>query len=184
MSEEDDALFWRVDTPTDPVLGEESTDPTLDSTEATLTEGLCLRTTTLPTPVVTTTTPEVKDSTVKVVPARSEQDTKPAVQFPATNTEDADETQEAETAIPRLRQATTGTQTELGDSLPEAKTSNLKETLSEETFSNAPKEATSFGLSKPKDIRVRQKNRRKDNPETFAKVARTEPDLWTVPPFT
>ncbi len=37
MSEEDAALFWRVDTPTDPVSGEDSADPTLDSTEAMLT---------------------------------------------------------------------------------------------------------------------------------------------------
>ncbi len=119
----------------------------------------------------------------KVTLAETEQDTKPAVRSQATNTEDADEIQEAETAIPRLRQVTTGTQTGNGDSFQQTETLNLKETLSEDASSNTPIETTSFGLSQTKDIRVRQKGRRKDNPETLVKVARTEPDLWTVLPF-
>ena len=48
MSEEDAALFWRVDVPADPVSGEESADQTVESTEAMPAEGLCLETTTLP----------------------------------------------------------------------------------------------------------------------------------------
>ncbi len=61
MSEEDAALFWRADTPTDPVSGGESADPALNSTEATLMEGLCFRATVLPTPVVPTSVPAVKE---------------------------------------------------------------------------------------------------------------------------
>ncbi len=48
MSEEDATLFWRVDTPTDSVSGEESAGQTLGSAEATPAEGLCLESTTLP----------------------------------------------------------------------------------------------------------------------------------------
>ncbi len=52
MSEEDAALFWRVDTSTDPVSGGERADIALDSTEATPAKGLCLTATTLPEPVI------------------------------------------------------------------------------------------------------------------------------------
>ncbi len=107
MSEEDAALFWRVDAPADPVSGEANADPPLDSIEATPEKGLCLRATILPTPVVATSAPAVKGGTVKVAPVETAQDTKPAVQPQATNTKDIDEIQKAETAIPRLRQVTT-----------------------------------------------------------------------------
>ncbi len=111
MSEEDAALFWRVDTPTDPVSGEENADPTLDSTETTPVKGLCLETTTLPWQARATSTPVVDCGPRKVTLAETEQDRKPAVQSKSTNMEDADEIQEAATAIPRLRRVTTGTQT-------------------------------------------------------------------------
>ena len=91
--------------------------------------------------------------------------------------------QEAETAIQRLCQVTTGTQTENGDRLQETESLNLKETLSEEVSSNTPIETMSFGLTGPKDIRVRRKGRRKDNPETPVKAACPKPDLWTVLSF-
>ncbi len=155
MSEEDATLFWRVDTPTDPVSGEESVDPTLDSTEATSVKGLCLETMTLPKQARATSAPAVDCGPRKVTLAETEQDTKPAVQSQASNAVDVDEIQEAETAIPRLCQVTTGTQTGNGDSLQEAETLNLKETVSEETSSNTPTETTSCGLSQPKDIRMR-----------------------------
>ena len=183
MSEEDAALFWRVDTPTDPVSGEESTDPTLDSTEAMPVKGLSLEITTLPEQARATDAPAVDCGTRRATPAEAEQDNKAAVRSQATNMEDAEEIQEAETAISRLPQVTTSTQTVSGDSLQEAETLNLKETLSEDTSSNTQIETTSCGPPQPKDIRVRRKGRRKDNPETLAKVACTEPDLWTVLPF-
>ncbi len=112
MSEDDAALFWGVDTPTNPVSEETSADPALDSTEAMPVEGLCLRAMTLPTPVVTTNAPAIKDSTMKIAPAKTVQDTKPAVQSQATNTVDVDEIQGDEIAILRLHQVTTDTQTE------------------------------------------------------------------------
>ncbi len=80
MSEEDAALFWRVDTPIDPVSGKESADPVLDSTEATPVKGLCLETMTLPTSVRATSAPAVDCSPGKVALAETAQDTKPAVQ--------------------------------------------------------------------------------------------------------
>ncbi len=101
----------------------------------------------------------------------------------ATNTVAVDESQKVETAIPKLRQATTGTQTEIGDSLLEAETLNLKVTLSEDVSSNTPIGTMPFGPTPLKDIKVRRKGRRKDNPETPVKATRTEPDLWTVLPF-
>ena len=116
--------------------------------------------------------------------AETTQDTKPAVQSQATNTVVVAEIPGNETTIPILCQVTVGTQTESGDSSLETETLNLKETLSEETSSNTPIETTSSGPPQPKDLRVRRKRRRKDNPETVAKVARTEPDLWTMLPFT
>ena len=149
------ALFWRVHTPTDLVSGEESADQTLESTGATPVEGLCLETTTLPEQVRTTNAPTVDCGIRKTTSAEIAQDTKPAVKSQATNTVEVDEIQEAEIAISRLCQVTTGTQTESGDSLQRAETSNLKETLSEEASSNTPIETVSFGLSQPKDIRVR-----------------------------
>ena len=60
---------------------------------------------------------------------------------------------------------------------------NLKETLLEDVTSNTPIETTSYGLTHPKDIRVRRKGRRKANPETPVEAVCTEPDLWTVLPF-
>ncbi len=183
MSEEDAALFWKVYTPTDPVSGDESTDPILDSTEATPVKGLCLETTTWPEPARATNVPAVDCGIRKVTLAETAQDTKPAVQSQANHTVDVDELQGDEIDISRLHQVTTGTQTESGDSLQEAKTLNLKETLSEDTSSNTPIETTSCGLPQSKDIRVKRKGQRKDNPEILAKVARTEPDLWTVLPF-
>ncbi len=93
-------------------------------------KGLCLETTTLPEPARAASTPAVDCGPRKVIPAETEQTTNPAVQSQATNTEDADEIQKTETAIPRLRQATTATQTGNEDSLQEAEILNLKETLS------------------------------------------------------
>ena len=116
MSEENAALFWRVDTPTYPVSGEEGAGPVLDSTEATAVKGLCPETTTLPEPARAASAPAMGCGPRKVILAETEQDTKPAVQSQATNTVDTDEIQEAETAIPRLHQVTTGTQTGNGDS--------------------------------------------------------------------
>ncbi len=183
MSEKDAALFWRIDTPTDPVSGEESAYPVLDLIEAMPVKGLCLEITPLPKPVRATSAPAVDCGTGKGALAETAQDTKPAVQSRATTTVDVDEIQEAGTAIQRLCQVTTGTQTESGDSLQEAETLNLKETLSEDTSSDTPIE-TSFGLAQPKDIRVRRKGRRKGNPETPVKATCTAPDLWNVLPFT
>ncbi len=93
MTKEDAAIFWGMDATTDPVSGEKSTDPALDSTEATPVKGLCLRAMTLPEPVIATSEPAVDCSTVKVAPAETVQDTKPAVQPQATNTVDVDENQ-------------------------------------------------------------------------------------------
>ncbi len=183
MLEEDAALFWRVGAPTDTVFGETSTDLVLDSIEAMPVEGLCLETTTLPEPVRAASAPAVECSTVKVAQVETAQDTKLAVQPQATNTVDVDETQEAETAIQKLRQVMTGTQTGNGDSLQEAGTLNLKETLSEDASSDTPIETTSFGLTQPKDKRVRRKGQSKDNPETPVRATHTAPDLWTVLPF-
>ncbi len=182
MSDEVAALFWRVDTPADPVSGEESADPTVDSTGATPARGLCLETTTLAEQARATNASTVNCGIRKTTSAETVLDTKPAVQSQAINTVDVDEIQEAEISISRLRQVTNGTQTESGDSLQGTETLNLKETLSEETSSKTPIE-TSFGLSQPKDVRVRRKSGRKDNLETLAKDARNGPDLWTVLPF-
>ncbi len=104
MSEEDAALFWRVDTPTDLVSGEESAGQTLESTEATPAEGLCLETTTLPKQARATNAPTMDCGVRKTTSAEIVQDTKPAVQSQATNTVDVDEIQEAEIAVSRLRQ--------------------------------------------------------------------------------
>ncbi len=183
MSEEDAALFWSVDTPTDPVSGEENTDQTLESTEATLAEGFCLETTTLPEQARATNVLTVHCNMRKTIPAET-QETKPAAQHAqATNTVVVDEIRGEEIAIPILRQLTTGTQTGSGDSSLEAETLNLEETVSEDTSSNTPIETTSSGPSQPKDKRVGRKSRRKDNPEIVMKDARTEPDLCTVLPF-
>ena len=116
--------------------GEESADPTLDSTEATPVKGLCLETTTLLEPARATSVPAVDCGPRKVTLAETEQDSKPAVRSQATKTESADEIQEAETAIPRLRQVTTGTQTGNGESFQETEILNLKETLSEDASSH------------------------------------------------
>ncbi len=110
MSEEDATLFWRVDTPTDPVSGEESADPILDSREATPARRLCLGPTTVPKQARATKAPAVDCGTNRATPAEAAQDTKPAVQSPATNTADVDEIQGDEIAIPILRHVTTGTQ--------------------------------------------------------------------------
>ncbi len=166
MSEEDAALFWRVDTPTDPVLGEESAGQTLESTEDTPVEGLCLEATPLSEQARAINMPTEECSIRKNTPAETVQDTKPAVQFQATNPVVGEEIQGNEIAVPLLRQATTGTQTESGHSLLEVETLNLKETISEETSSKTPIETTSSGPPQPKDRRVRRKNQRKDNPET------------------
>ncbi len=155
MSEEDAALFWGVDTTTDPVSGEECTDQTLESTEATPAEGLCLETTTLPEQARAINMSTEECSIRKTIPAEAAQDTKPAIQSQATNTVVVDEIQGDEIAIPMLRQVTTGTQTESADNLLEAEILNLKETLSEETSFNTPTETTSSEPSQPKDRRVR-----------------------------
>ena len=135
MLEEDAALFWRVDTPTDPVLGEESAGQTLESTEATPAEGLCLEATTSPEQARAVNMLTDECSIRKNSRAETAQDTKPAVQSQATNPVVGEEIQGNEIAVPLLRQATTGTQTESGDSLLEAETLNLKETMSEQTSS-------------------------------------------------
>ncbi len=80
MSEEDAALFWRVDTPTGPMSEETSAHPALDTTEATPVRELCLEATALPEPGVATSVPAVESSTVKVAPVEITQDTKPAMQ--------------------------------------------------------------------------------------------------------
>ena len=98
-------------------------------------EGLCLETTTLPEQAKATTAPTVECSIRKTTPTETVQDTKPAIQSRATNMVVVDEIQGDEIAVPMLRQVTTGTQTESGDSLLEAETLNLKETVSEETSS-------------------------------------------------
>ena len=150
MSEEDAALFWKVDTPTDPASGEESADPILDSTEATPVKGLCLETTTLPEPARATSTPAVDCDIRKVTPVETVQDTKSAVQSQATNTVDVDEVQGDEVAILRCRQVMTGTQTGNGDSFKETETLNLKGTLSEDASSTTPIETTSLDYPGPK----------------------------------
>ncbi len=152
MSEEDAAIFWRVDTTTDPVSGEESTDSELGLTEATPGKGLCLRATTLPEPVIATSAPAVNCSTAEVAPAETAQDSKPAVQPQATNTVDVDETQEADAAIQRLCHVMTGTQTENENSLQDLETLNLKKTLSQGVLSNTLTETMFFGLTQPKDM--------------------------------
>ena len=183
MSEEDAALFWSVDISTDPVSGEKSAGRTLESTEATPTKGLCLGTTTLPEQAKAINAPTVHCSIGKTTSADTAQYPKLAVRSQATNTVVVGEIPRNETVIQRLHQITTGTQTESGSSSLETETLNLKETLSEETFSNTPIETTSSGQPQPKDKRVRRKSRRKDNPETLMKDACTEPDLWTLLPF-
>ncbi len=80
ISEEDAALFCSIDIPTDLVSGDESAGQTLASTEATLAEGLCLKTMTLPEQAKTTNTPTVECSIRKTTSAETAQDTKPAVQ--------------------------------------------------------------------------------------------------------
>ena len=155
MSEEDAALFWRVDTPTDPVLGEESAGQTLESTEATPVEGLCLEAMTSPEQARAVNMPTDECSIRKNTPAETAQDTKPAIQSQATDPVIGDEIQRNEIAAPLLRQATTGTQTESGDSLLETETLNLKETMHEETPSNTPIETMSSGPPQPKDRRTR-----------------------------
>ena len=176
MTEEDAALFWGMETTPDPASGEESTDSDLDSTEVTPAEGLCLRATTLPALVTANSVPAIECITAKIAPAEAAQDTKPAVQSQATNTEDAVEIQKPETAIQKLHQVTLGTQTESEDGLQKRETLNLRETLHEDAPSNTPIETTSFGLTQPKDIRVRQKGRKKAHPEISVKATCTEPD--------
>ena len=83
MSEEDAALFWRVDTPTDLVSGEESAGQTLEPIEATPVEGLCLETMTLPEQARATNAPTVDCGIRKTTSAKNAQDTKPAVQSQA-----------------------------------------------------------------------------------------------------
>ncbi len=95
---------------------------------------------------------------------------------------DAMEIHKPETAIQMFRQVTLGTQTESYDSLQKQETLNLKETPHEDINSNTPIVITSFGLTQPKDMRVRQKGRRKANPEIPEKATRTEPHLWTILP--
>ncbi len=151
MSEEDAALFWSIDIPMDPVLGEESAIQTLESIEATVIEGLCLKTKTLPEPVKATNTLTVECSIRKTTPTETVQDTKPAVQSQATNTAVKDETPGTETTISRLRQVTTGTQTDSRSSSSETETLNLRETIGEEISSSTLIETTSAGQSQPKD---------------------------------
>ncbi len=66
----------------------------------------------MPEPVTALSAPAVECSAVKIAPAETVQDTKSAVQPQTTNTVDVGEMQKTETAIHRLHQATTGTQTE------------------------------------------------------------------------
>ncbi len=80
MSEEDAALFWKIDTDPDTVAGEESTSLAPDSTEATPVEGLCLRATRLCEPVTALNAPAVDCGTAKAAPTETAQDTKPAAQ--------------------------------------------------------------------------------------------------------
>ena len=80
MSEEDAALFWRVDTPTDPMAGKESASQTLEPIEATPAEGLCLETTTLAKQARATNAPTVDHSVRETTSAEIAQDTKPAIQ--------------------------------------------------------------------------------------------------------
>ncbi len=64
--------------------------------------------------------------------------------------------QKAETAIQRPCQVTTSqVTTEKGDSLQEAETWNLEETLREDVSSNTLIETMPLGLTQPKDIRMR-----------------------------
>ena len=110
---------------------------------------------TVPEQVRATNAPTVECSIRKTILAETAQDTKPAVQSQATNTVVIDEIQGDEVAVLRLCQVTTGTQTESGDSSPEAETLNLKETVSEDVSSSTPIETTSFGPSQLKEIKVR-----------------------------
>ena len=119
MTEEDAALFWGIETTTDPASGGESIDSALDSTEVTPAEGLCLRATKLAAPVTANSAPAIEYSMAKIAPAGTAQDTKPAVQSQATNSEDAVEVRKPETAIQKFHQVTLGTQTEREDSLQE-----------------------------------------------------------------
>ncbi len=102
MSEEDAALFWRIDTPAVPMSGEESASQTLESMEAMPAEGLCLETTTLPEQARATNVPTAECSTRKNILAKTARGTKPAVQSQATNTVIVDEIQEDEAAVLRL----------------------------------------------------------------------------------
>ena len=110
---------------------------------------------TLPEQAMAPNVPTVQCSIRKTTSAETAQDTKPAMQSQATNTVDVDEISGEKTTIPTLRQIATGTQTENRDSLLDTETLKLKETLSEETSSNTPKETMSSGQSQPKDMRER-----------------------------
>ncbi len=170
--EEEDALFWGIETTTDPASGGESIDSALDSTEVMPAEELCLRATKLAAPVTANSVPAIECSTAKIAPAGTVQDTKPAVQSQATNTEDAVEIQKPETGVQKLHQVTLGTQTESEDSLQEKGTLNLRETLYKDVTSNTLIETTSFGLTQPKNIRVRQKDQSRDPREGHVYRAR------------
>ena len=144
-SEEDAALFWSVDMPTDPVSGGMSADQTLEATEATPTGRLWPETITLSEQVTASKMPTVRCSMKETTPAATAQDTKPAMQSQATSMMDVDEISGEKTIIPMLHQITTGTQTESRNSLLDAEALSLKETLREETSSNPPIETMSSG---------------------------------------
>ncbi len=122
MSEEDAALFWKIDADSNSAPQRESANPAPDSTEATPVEGLCLGTMRLPAPVTDLNAPAVDCSTAKAASTDTAQDTKPAAQPHATSTMDAIEIQKPDTAIQRLHQVTFGTQTEGVNSLPKRET--------------------------------------------------------------
>ncbi len=103
MSEEDAALFWSVDIPTDPVAGEMSADQTLESTETTPTGRPCPETITLPEQATAPNASTIQCSMGETTSAETAQDTKPAMQSQATNMVDVDEVSGEKTNIPMLR---------------------------------------------------------------------------------
>ncbi len=183
MSEEDAALFWSVDIPADPVSGETGASPALEPAEAAPAGRPCPEAKTLPEQAITPSAPTVQCSIRQATLAEVAQDTQPAMRSQATSTVDVDEVSGEKTNISMPRQITTDTQTENGDSLLGAEVLTLKETQSKETSSNTPIETMSSGPLPPKDMRERQKCRRRDSSETRAKDAHAAPDLWAVLPF-
>ena len=114
MSEYNAALFWEVETDPNPFFARESKAPAPDLWEEMLADGLCTETTGLPVPVTALSTRAVECSTAQVVPTKTAQDNKAAMQPHATSTM---EVQKADTAIKRPHQAMIGTQTEDMDEL-------------------------------------------------------------------